>query len=59
MRFYEKIVIKDEYITLGQLLKFTGIIGSGAMAKSFILDNKIYVNGELETRRGENCTKAM
>jgi ribosome-associated protein len=48
----KKIVIKDEYITLGQLLKFTGIIGSGAMAKSFILDNKIYVNGELETRRG-------
>lgn len=48
----KKIVIRDEYITLGQFLKFTGIIDSGSMAKMFLLENEIYVNGELESRRG-------
>lgn len=48
----KKIVIQTEYITLGQFLKFTDNISSGAMAKQFLLDNSVYVNGELEARRG-------
>ena len=47
----KKIEITTEYITLGQFLKFVGIIRSGAMAKDYILSNEIVVNGEIETRR--------
>ena len=54
----KKIEITTEYITLGQLLKFTGIIRSGAMAKDFILDNNITVNGEDEKRRGRKLYKS-
>lgn len=48
----KKIEITTEYITLGQLLKFAGIIDSGAMAKSFLEEETVRVNGELENRRG-------
>ncbi len=46
------IKIKTEYITLGQFLKYINIIDSGAHAKMYLLDNKVYVNDELENRRG-------
>lgn len=46
------IKIKTEYITLGQFLKFVGIIGSGSEAKLFLDNEDVYVNGEKETRRG-------
>lgn len=48
----EKVVISTEYITLGQFLKFVKIINNGGEAKSFISANTIYVNNELENRRG-------
>lgn len=48
----KKIEITTEYITLGQILKFAGIIDSGAMAKSFLEEETVKVNGELENRRG-------
>ena len=48
----ETIFISSEYITLGQLLKFTGIISNGAEAKIAVLELKITVNGVLENRRG-------
>lgn len=48
----KKIKITTEYITLGQLLKFAGIIHNGAEAKLFVLENKITVNSEDENRRG-------
>lgn len=44
--------ITTEYITLGQMLKFAGIINSGALAKTFLIENEVYVNHELEQRRG-------
>ena len=49
----EKIQIKGEYITLGQLLKFAGMVGSGIDAKMVIQDGQVLVNGEVETRRGK------
>lgn len=49
----KRVIIKGEYITLGQFLKFTGIINSGAMAKQYLVENKVYVNDDLETRRGK------
>lgn len=39
-------------ITLGQLLKYADIIGSGGEVKAFLQDTKILVNGEAENRRG-------
>ncbi len=48
----ELIKINTEYITLQQLLKMTDMISSGGAAKYFLADHSVYVNGELETRRG-------
>ena len=46
------IVIDTEFITLGQLLKMTDAISSGGMAKWFLSENAVYVNGEVDDRRG-------
>ena len=55
-----KIVeITTEYITLGQLLKFTGLIRQGSMAKEYIMASKIIVNGEKEDRRGRKLYKGF
>ena len=44
---------KDEaFITLGVLLKITGIIDTGGQAKYFLSENKVLVNGEEDNRRG-------
>lgn len=48
----KKINIVTEYIKLGQLLKLVGEISSGSDAKVYLEENPIYVNGELEQRRG-------
>lgn len=48
----EKISIKDEYITLGQLLKLTNLFESGGMIKGYLQDEGVFVNDELEHRRG-------
>ncbi|WP_423190338.1 S4 domain-containing protein YaaA [Alkalibacterium sp. f15] len=49
----EIIQIDDSMITLGQFLKHANIISSGGMAKPFLLDTAIWVNGEPENRRGK------
>ncbi len=48
----KKIVIKTEFITLGQFLKVADIIQSGGEAKMFLSSNEVYINGELDVRRG-------
>ena len=48
----ENIKISSEFIKLDQFLKYVSICSSGSEAKFFVLDNDIYVNGELEKRRG-------
>lgn len=53
----KKVEITTEYITLGQFLKFVGIIRSGAIAKSYLLQNIVYVNSEKEDRRGRKLYK--
>ncbi|MBU7456090.1 S4 domain-containing protein YaaA [Leuconostoc fallax] len=47
--------ITTEYITLTQLLKEENIISSGGQAKYFLGDddNKVFLNGEPENRRGK------
>lgn len=48
----KEIGIETEFITLGQLLKMTDIISSGGMAKWFLSEHEVFVNGEAEDRRG-------
>ena len=48
----EEIRFDTEYITLGQLLKMTDAIDSGGMAKWFLSENAVYINGEVDQRRG-------
>lgn len=48
-----EIIQFDNVITLGQFLKHEGIIGTGGEAKWFLGDHDVYINGELETRRGK------
>ena len=43
----------EEFITLQALLKELGIIQSGGAIKSFLAENVVYFNGELENRRGK------
>ena len=44
--------ITTEYITLGQLLKFSSIASSGGDIKYLLEFSDILVNGEIERRRG-------
>lgn len=46
------VEISTDYITLGQLLKDAGVIDSGGQAKWFLAENRVLVNGEVDTRRG-------
>ena len=48
----ETIKITTEFITLGQLLKIKDFISSGGAAKYFLAENEVFVNNELEQRRG-------
>lgn len=48
----QEIFIKDEYIKLQQALQLANVCSSGAESKYAILEGKIRVNGEVETRRG-------
>lgn len=52
-----QIKITTEYITLGQFLKLSDIISSGGESKFFLQENIIYVNQELENRRGKKLYK--
>ena len=46
------ISIHTEYITLGQLLKFAGVVDSGSEAKIFLATHEILVNEKPDNRRG-------
>ena len=48
----KEIGVQGDYITLGQLLKVAGIVGSGGEAKAFLAETAVQVNGEPEQRRG-------
>lgn len=48
-----EIFIKENYILLGQFLKFSGIISNGGEAKFFLSENDVFVNEQLENRRGK------
>ena len=52
MIFLKTLKITTEYITLQQFLKIENFISSGGEAKYYLQENDVYVNNELETRRG-------
>jgi len=47
-----EVPIRGETIRLGQLLKLTGVVDSGAEIKAFLSAEAVLVNGESEDRRG-------
>lgn len=55
----KEIKINTEYITLGQFLKIADIISSGGQAKFFLAENDVFVEGELENRRGRKLYPNM
>lgn len=48
----EKVYFKDE-LRIGQALKLSGYAENGGLAKAMIQDGAVYLNGEVETRRGK------
>lgn len=48
-----KLKEEESYITLGQLLKYAGIIQTGGEAKWFLAETPVLVNGIGESRRGK------
>lgn len=48
----KQIQISTETITLGQFLKLADVIQTGGMAKWFLSEHEVYVNGEPDNRRG-------
>lgn len=48
----ETVTIKEDMIRLGQLLKLSGAVDSGADVRPLLADGLVTVNGEVETRRG-------
>jgi len=47
-----EVSITTEYIALGQFLKLAEVIDTGGMAKAFLAEVPIQINGELDNRRG-------
>ena len=52
-----EVPIRDESIRLGQFLKLSDLIDNGADAKPLLMQGLVFVNGELETRRGRQLVK--
>lgn len=52
-----KIMIRDEFIKLGQAMKLAGVVESGVEAKLEIEAGKVSVGGEVELRRGRKLYK--
>ena len=48
-----EIQIHTEFIKLDSLLKFSGMIETGGIAKQIIADGLVSVNGEICTMRGK------
>lgn len=49
----EEITIGTDFITLGQFLKYLGLISTGGEAKFFLLNNVVFLNKNEENRRGK------
>lgn len=52
-----KITLSKEPITLGQFLKFSGVVSTGGEVKIFLENNVVLVNKNVEKRRGKQLFK--
>ena len=48
----EEIILRDDFIKLGQAIKAAGLVESGVEAK-IVQDGEVKVNGVVETQRGK------
>lgn len=48
----DEISIRDDTIRLGQLLKLASLVEVGGEARIVLEEERVTVNGEVETRRG-------
>ncbi|WP_423800267.1 S4 domain-containing protein YaaA [Neobacillus sp. SAB-20_R2A] len=48
----EKVKLEAEFITLGQFLQIADVISTGGMAKWFLSEHEVFINGEQDQRRG-------
>lgn len=55
----EFFYLTSDYITLGQFLKELSEVSSGGMAKHYLQENVILVDGEPENRRGRKLYADM
>lgn len=55
----EEVPIRDESIRLGQLLKLSGAVENGAVARELIEAGVVLVDGEVETRRGRQVSRGQ
>jgi ribosome-associated protein len=53
------LVLETDYMTLGQFLKEVNVIASGGQAKWYLAENSVFVDGELENRRGRKLYPGM
>jgi ribosome-associated protein len=51
-RVKQSFGVHGDHVTLGQLLKMIGVIGSGGEARHYLSLHTVLVNGEPEQRRG-------
>ncbi len=49
----EKIYINTDFIKLDNVMKLSGVCGTGGQAKLLIQDGKVLVNNEVCTQRGK------
>lgn len=54
----KQIVIRTEYITLGQFIKYLGLVGTGGEEKEFLASHSILINQTADTRRGRKLRKS-
>ena len=48
----EEVKIRPPFIKLGQLLKYLDLIETGGVEKDFLENVDVYVNNEIDRRRG-------
>lgn len=53
----QNIIIRDDFIKLGQAMKLAGAVETGVEAKYEIENGKVTVGGEVELRRGRKLYK--
>lgn len=49
----KEVIINTDFITLGQFLKYAGIIQNGGQAKAFLAENEVKINEIIDQRRGK------